>query len=109
MAVLDTLTLTGNGTTFVKTTNTPAFEPNRYTAFVYGTFDGATVQIVLSPDGIIEIQNVKNGSIVSFTAAQAENIDINSSDSNPAYIGFKVSSAGASTDITVRLYDNSPG
>lgn len=110
MSLLAELTVDNtNETQFVRCTNTPTHEPNSFNITAFGTFDGATIQIVTSPDQIVEITDISDSATTSFTDAFTRNFNINSADTTPNYIGIKSTSTGASTDITVRVYDNFPG
>lgn len=109
MALLAELTIDSDGTQFVKAINSPGHQMNRFTYIAYGTFGGASIDLVLSPDRTIEIANIQNGSAVSFNAARSDNFDVNSDNGTPLFIGFKASSTSGTTDITVRVYDVFPG
>lgn len=109
MSLLAEINITEDGTEFVRCGNTPTFESNRFSIQAYGTFGGATLQIVSSPDGSTEITDISDSATTSFTDAFARHFDFNSADGSPSYIGIKASSTSGTTDITVRVYDVFPG
>lgn len=69
------------------------------TVFVWGTFDGATVTIEISPDGVewFDAPN-SDGDPLEFTAKGVENIDVQC-----AYIRAVVTNAGASTEVSAAV------
>lgn len=84
-------TTNGNSTAF----ETPKRKPNssqRYSAVVYGTFDGCTVKLQASVDDVtyVDIPDA------SWTAATVVNLEI-----RVPYIRASVASAGAGTSVSV--------
>lgn len=65
------------------------------TIFVWGTFDGASVKVEVSANGIDWVDATNDsGAVLTFTAKGVSNINVHG-----AHIRFNVSSAGASTSL----------
>jgi hypothetical protein len=97
---LDATDTTGSGT-LVEEVSQPhvhvGFSPGRYTLVAWGTWDGATVSLELSPDGGTTWIAITGA---SFTDDGAANID---TQAGLTYRGA-VSGAGASTSVTLKAW-----
>lgn len=105
MALINTLTLTNNGTVSMKCKNNRVGVPNTYTCIVYGTFGSGTVTVKVSADGSTYVNMIDDGSTVTFTEGAGENFQVNSDEMNPVYLGFTLAGA-TSPNITIKIYDN---
>lgn len=105
MALLDTLTIDGNETVFVKCKNARNGRTQSYTAVLYGDFGSGTVTAQVSADGGSTYVNIQeSGSDVTFTANGAKEFVINSDEMNPVYLAFTMSGS-SSPDLVIRVYD----
>lgn len=104
MALLDTLTLTANGTASVKLKNHRNNKPNDYTYIVTGGFGSGTIAVGVSVDDATYAPLAIGGAPLTFASAESETITINSDEKAPVYLGFTISGSTTPT-VTISVYD----